>query len=749
MKIRTRINIATFGVIITIMVVVGLLFIRQASSVLEEKTLEKNSLLSKSYAQGINSQLGSYKKSIEKFSSAIVTAIYIPDVLREEKRLYPEFLYHFYLSKDGYVLNSYPALDDKKDVDFSKTGFWKKAQKKKSPVISGVTTRFGKPSIVFAMPVYSYYYDDPDPELLGMAGSVLPLSMVFRQLEGVLLGSDSYIFIVNDDGKLLFKSDNDNAVVNINQKLQIDNKKILASMDGSHEGRGLFTSSGVDKFVSFYPFTETGWTLGIIGNVADLHKERNDFIVIFVFALIIGTFVAYIISRVLSNSIIRPMRNVIDSLKNIAEGKAPVDNVAKFEAEDEIGSLSHYFNTIVTDLRTIARELDVDLKNEKKALLETRNRFRAIFNQTMQFTMLLDRQGCIMEINQSLLKFTGIFQDEIIGTSVLDAPWWIEDEASREFLAKHIDVEQQGEITRFEMKVKGKLGQIIVCDFSMKPVYDSNNEINLIICEGNDVTTRKNVEKQLAVHKEKLEGILEERTIQLKEMEKELFDREKLATLGHLNAIVSHELRNPLATIRNSVSMLKKYIDNGSQRIQNVFDRIDRNIQRCVQIIEELLDFTRNKYIKPQEIDLSRWLDTVLDEFHMENTFSIKNEIERNIKITIDPEKMRRVFINIFTNAMQAIAGSDQDSGAITIHCVETRDDVDVHIIDNGPGIPDEVLSKVFEPLFSTKSYGIGLGLVVAKQIMEVHNGNIRVENIQDRGAHVILTIPRTYDRMS
>jgi PAS domain S-box-containing protein len=231
-------------------------------------------------------------------------------------------------------------------------------------------------------------------------------------------------------------------------------------------------------------------------------------------------------------------------------------------------------------------------------------------------------------------------------------------------------------------------------------------------------------------------------------MQEELMRKERLATLGQLTATVSHELRNPLAAMRPPLYTLKKNLAAGDQLVIDALNRLDRNVDRCDHIIDEMLDFTRIQSQERRSIVFDRWLSEMLDEQPSRANISVKRELGLGDRVlSINAEGFRRALINLYDNACQVMSGdegiSDAPNGSeLKISTRVANERIEVEVSDTGPGIPDQVLPKIFEPLFSTKSFGVGLGLPTVKQVLEEHGGGVEVQTEKSRGTRMVLWLP-------
>lgn len=215
-----------------------------------------------------------------------------------------------------------------------------------------------------------------------------------------------------------------------------------------------------------------------------------------------------------------------------------------------------------------------------------------------------------------------------------------------------------------------------------------------------------------------------------------------MATLGQLTATVSHEIRNPLGTIRTSVFTLSNRLKGKDSGVDRAIDRIERNIVRCDNIITELLDYSRIRAISHEQINLRSWMRSVIKEMSIPERIILKLELDADLNIEIDCNLLQRVIINVIENACQAITENDGSDNTLLIQCAMTKTRTEIIVIDTGAGIADDVRPNIFEPLYSTKGFGLGLGLSVVKQIMEQHGGGVEITSELKVGTKVVLWLP-------
>ncbi|MBF0550080.1 MAG: HAMP domain-containing histidine kinase [Deltaproteobacteria bacterium] len=245
---------------------------------------------------------------------------------------------------------------------------------------------------------------------------------------------------------------------------------------------------------------------------------------------------------------------------------------------------------------------------------------------------------------------------------------------------------------------------------------------------------------------------LSRRTQDLQAAQEKLIKSERLAALGQLTATVSHEIRNPLGTVRNSLFTIDEVIrGQGLLRAERALDRAERSIVRCDRIIEELLDYTRIKSLELKLTSLEDWLGHFLDEYQIPKEIELVRILLPRLQVSIDRERFRRCLINVIDNALQAMtamqtpaemAGQGEKAAKLTIETRQISDQIEILVTDTGPGITADQLEKIFEPLYSTKSFGVGLGLPIVRQIMDQHGGGVDIETEPGQGTVFILWLP-------
>lgn len=243
--------------------------------------------------------------------------------------------------------------------------------------------------------------------------------------------------------------------------------------------------------------------------------------------------------------------------------------------------------------------------------------------------------------------------------------------------------------------------------------------------------------------REKLAGLVEERTRELEQAQEELVRKERLSTLGQLTATVAHEIRNPLGTVRSSIFSLGKLIEkNNMSRVKRALELAERNIVRCDKIIDDLLNFTRQRQLKLEPTKIDPWLEEALGEQTIPEQITCIKELNSGVEISCDRERLLRAFTNAIDNAVSAMQDGNPPGNRLTVRTLAAGHRVEIRVSDEGVGIPEDIRGKIFEPLFSTKTFGFGLGLPVVKTVLEEHGGGVDIRSRVGQGTTAILWLP-------
>ncbi len=299
-----------------------------------------------------------------------------------------------------------------------------------------------------------------------------------------------------------------------------------------------------------------------------------------------------------------------------------------------------------------------------------------------------------------------------------------------------------------EFRLRHKSGEYVWARSRGQAIWDAGGKPLRMAGSLTDITRRKRAEEQIQKLNETLERRVEERTSELRAAQDALLRKERLATLGQLTGTVAHELRNPLGTIANAINVIGHKCASAEPDLEKTLERAERSIKRCDTIVTELLDFARAKGLQREPTVVDAWLAGILEEQHIPEAVTVTRDFQADAAaVAFDRDELRRAVINLVDNACQAMIGREKlgdagIGGELTLSTRMNGERVEIAVADSGPGIPAAVLPQVLEPLFSTKTFGTGLGLPTVQQIMEAHGGGLEITSREHCGTKVVLWLP-------
>ena len=228
--------------------------------------------------------------------------------------------------------------------------------------------------------------------------------------------------------------------------------------------------------------------------------------------------------------------------------------------------------------------------------------------------------------------------------------------------------------------------------------------------------------------------------------QEKLHQEEKLATVGQFSSMILHDIRNPVSVIKSySELALKKYGAEMDNNLIKYFSHIIGETRKLNFLAADLLDFSKGQItLNFSIIEVTSFIRTILkDQMAALNAKSINVKLDCRYKgvVLIDGERFERVIINLITNARKAVA----PGGTIEIQTWEDKDILHMVFLDNGSGMSRETLNHLFEPFYSKSDRGTGLGMIIIKNIVEVHDGSVSVKSREGEGTKVHLTLPLTH----
>jgi len=433
-------------------------------------------------------------------------------------------------------------------------------------------------------------------------------------------------------------------------------------------------------------------------------KTFYIFILMFITLLII--FAASWSGLHLAKGITVPIEKLALATKEVSRGN--LDVRVEDEATDELGTLIDSFNQMISDLRDSQLHIA-----QKTAELENRKQYiETVLQNITTGVITLDSEGTITTINPSAREmliledknpvgksFREVLADDKYGEIVKNIAWGIKNKYR--LSDKEISIVSNGQTTTLAL--------------ALSPLPQANGDFSGMIVVFDNLT--------------------------------QLINAQKIATWKEVAQRVAHEIKNPLTPIQLSaeriIKMLKKHDPNSPTVIEEGAKTIIQEARSIKSMVDEFSNFARMPKVELRPADLRLIVEQTVALFRgifAQVEFEAELAADLPPFLQLDPEQMKRVLINIFDNAIEAM----NKKGKIQVRAVfeKKQQQVSIEISDTGPGISIEDKTRLFLPNFSTKKKGTGLGLAIVNQIIREHNGSIRAENVQPTGARFTIQLP-------
>lgn len=352
-------------------------------------------------------------------------------------------------------------------------------------------------------------------------------------------------------------------------------------------------------------------------------------------------------------------------------------------------------------------------------ILETQRFSNKILDNVNSSIIVVDVNCNVVKVNKSAENITGFKFEEIIDSSIISRHLSLDNE--EDFIFKSLNegkiyFEEPGFMIR-------KDESVIRVRLSTSLMYDEEGNTKSCICIFRDNTEIENLQSRIAMS-------------------------DKLEALGRLTAGLVHEIRNPLLPIRNaSEYLLSKYEVNGNDEMKSLLKIINEESERLNRVLEGFVNMGKNSFSSIGSCDLKEVIDeviTLLNYTLKKSNIKIKLNLKHNnIILPYNKDNLKQVFINFMLNSIDAINMNDRTkSRIITISVNKNIDNSIITFQDTGTGISKKDLHQIFDPFYSTKEHGTGMGLYIAFNIIKSSGGEVDVESNNEKGTRITLTIP-------
>ena len=444
--------------------------------------------------------------------------------------------------------------------------------------------------------------------------------------------------------------------------------------------------------------------LSLEGMSSQILKTRLNLLVLGIFAIVLGILGSIFFAR----RITQPISNLVGT--TIAAAKGDLEQVIDIHTGDEIEELGKNFNYMIQQIRLHQTELENRLREITSLKAYTDNVLSSMTNGLIT----IDLEEKIVTLNEMAERILGKRSGEIVGLPLERV--LSEDHPLYRMMIETISREEG--VFRSEMELK-------------------KDEGSLWLTAGTSLLTDGKGKKLGAL-------VLFQDITGIKALEEKLRQADRLAALGTLSAGLAHEIKNPLSAIKTFVQLLPRKLENPSF-MEKFNSTVPREIDRINQLVEDLLELTRRRTPSFVALDVNHLILQVID-LHIEEMKKKKIHFEDHLDRTFpsiggDPETLYRAFSNLVINAIQAMP----NGGVLRISSAmegSKRPELNIIFRDAGIGMDAETAKNIFNPFFTTKDRGVGLGMALTHKIIEDHRGTIEVMSEKGLGTTFILRLP-------
>jgi PAS domain S-box-containing protein len=441
-----------------------------------------------------------------------------------------------------------------------------------------------------------------------------------------------------------------------------------------------------------------------------MKKRRNIFIVIFFTALTV--LLTAVVVLLWEKVLMAPFYSMIE-----AYYAGAANSVALWKMQQRF---EHFFISTTVDLIVVTLLLRLVSRQNRK-LVASEERYRALFeraNDGIVIVSATDRS--VIEVNNKFCELFGCRPQELVGKNINELDWRTQQDVDGDTLALALNDHNCGDR---DLSIHTSLGVPLPVSVSCSTL--SMDEQRLLVLIVRDWSIRKRLEAEK------------------EEMQRQLFHNEKITALGRVAAQVAHEVKNPLAGLLLYAMHLKtKLAGKLTESELALCDRIINSINHLVGTTEQILNLARPVSLAPRPLDLNQVVRKVCQLLQPQiNAYRIDEHLELadpEVPTLLDETSITSALINLTLNAIQSMP----EGGRLTVKTSRVNGTSQLTIADTGCGMTDEQIEKVFEPFYTTKTQGLGLGMPYAKKVIEQHRGAIHIESHQAAGTQITIELP-------
>lgn len=402
---------------------------------------------------------------------------------------------------------------------------------------------------------------------------------------------------------------------------------------------------------------------------------------------------------------------LFEKYKGVVETGLPI-RIEQYYCADGLDSWFYISASRLGDGLTVILQDISDYKNVVAELETKGKKYMHLFRESIDPIFVLDNHLHIVDANESFLQLFAI-EEESMDRFPVRQIFYSADEYER---FKNL-LESGQKIEEIELNLVSRKGLKKQCLLNSSSVFDEEKKQINYLGVIRDVTLRRQIEEDILV-------------------------AEKLSMTGKIARTIGHEIRNPLTNLSLALEQLREEIPENSQDAELYLNIIERNSKRIGKLITDLLNSSKPKELRLEMQSIKNLIAEVLwlvhDRLNLQNMTLIESYPESDVMVPLDKDQFKIALLNLFINAIEAMK---PDHGVLKVSCDVADDVLAIQIQDNGSGIPDKDMKYLFEPFFTAKKKGSGLGLTTVQNIIHGHKGKIEVESQINQGTIFIIKL--------
>lgn len=460
-----------------------------------------------------------------------------------------------------------------------------------------------------------------------------------------------------------------------------------------------------------YDTQENKWHITVYQEKSEALAVKHDIekyiSYIIITSLLLFTGISFFISR----RITRPIKNLMHKTNLLMQSSRTF--ASDVVVSDEVKTLASSFDVLLEDLHFMMQQV-LEKSGEAAYIKELRHSIDTLFEHMPNGILTIDSKGQIISINPAALDILEVSENDLLHRSIQDA---LPNHLQAFFIKINQTLTNKNNFNNEVIRLNDKNGDIIPIVFSSLRQFDSHDQLIGITIVINNFDAKRNFDESI-------------------------FRAKKLAELGELSAGVAHEIRNPLASIKGYTQVALLELENDSQ-LKDDLQIILSEVDRLEKILDRFMTFAQpnqptfslchlNDIIKETVEQISKGMQL--------GNITLRHRYSKNDLLYIDRDQIKQVIFNLVINAIQSMPNGGN------IDLVTLRNDsgdmMEIHIVDSGDGIPEDIQKKIFTPFFTTRDQGTGLGLAICSRILENHHGIIELTSQANNGTKVVIRLP-------